>query len=624
MRKMKTYNKLPNLLLELAAWLAAMEVLAWIAAEWLWPDMVAELVAPLWEMLARSMGPNAAPYSLPSVIQMHMALGIAAAVAASALALDSTRRFHNGAWAGEKPSANSSYGSSRLLSRPADLKHAFKLRCKGKPGIPGLVVGGIGANGDAVLVDDITHALVLGGTGSGKTTSCLLPSIVNLIDSEASFIALDPKGELHDVTGAYAERNGYKRVVIDFSDARTSDGWLPLQPAIDCAKGANGRAPNELAGEIRILADTLIPERREASQIWTQAARILFSGVAAFVAESPSVPDGARNLSTVAALAAMEQEDLQKVVEKLPAGSSARLALEDVAFSPVETYGGFRVNLATVLNVYADPAVSPMLARSDFSVEDFLEGKVALYVRFNSSSTAYDSLVAAFAAQTMDGLRRLAERRCGGSLPRKVYWIMEEFPQLPKIAGLQKSISIIRSLGMSLVLVAQDRSQVEATYREDAAAIFNNLDTTLFLAASDAKTCKHYSDALGSYTVETRTRSTSKGASGGGSSESVSYHEAKLFRPEDLAKWNWRTGHLVIKGGNAYACSSLPISQTFAGDALGLGGKEPDAALRASLEPKRATSNGKPAQVWRFSDGVDEEAEAIADAIADTVDPRFL
>lgn len=624
MRNMKTYNKLPNPFLEFAVWLAFMEAAAWIAVEWLWPGVSADLVVPLWDAFARSMGSNAALCPLPNVLQMHAALGIAVAVAAAALAIDSSRRFHSGVWAGERPSANGSCGSNRLLSCPSDLKCAFRLRREGKPGIPGLVVGGIGGNGGAMLVDEITHALVLGGTGAGKTTSCLLPSIVNLIDADASFIALDPKGELHDVTGSYAEEHGYKRVIVDFADARTSDGWLPLQPAIDCAKGANGRTPDEMAGEIRILADTLIPEKREASQIWTQAARILFSGVAAFVAESPSVPDGARNLSTVAALAAMEQEDLQKVVEKLPAGSSARLALEDVIFSPAETYGGFRVNLATVLNVYADPAVSPMLARSDFSVEDFLKGKVALYVRFNSSSTAYDALVAAFVAQTMDGLRRLAERRCGGSLPRKVYWIMEEFPQLPKIAGLQKSISIIRSLGMSLVLVAQDRSQVEATYKEDAPALFNNLDTTLFLSANDAKTCKHYSDALGSYTVETRTRSTSKGASGGGSSESVSYREAKLFRPEDLAKWNRRTGHLVIKGGNAYACSSLPVSKTFAGDVLGLDGREPDAALRASLAPERAASNDEPAQAWRFSDDAGERAEAIADAIAETVDPRFL
>ena len=35
MRKMKTYNKLPSPLLELAAWLAVMETAAWIAVKWL-------------------------------------------------------------------------------------------------------------------------------------------------------------------------------------------------------------------------------------------------------------------------------------------------------------------------------------------------------------------------------------------------------------------------------------------------------------------------------------------------------------------------------------------------------------------------------------------------------------
>ena len=413
------------------------------------------------------------------------------------------------------------------------------------------------------------------------------------------------------------------RVCIDFSDAARSDGWLPLQPAIDSAKGLNGRHPSELPGEVRILADTLVPERRETTAIWTQAARILFSGVAAYVAQSPDVPDDARNLSTVAAIAAMDQEQLQRIAENLPAGSSARFSLEHVAYAPAETYGGFRVNLAALLNVYADPAVSPMLARSDFSAEDFLGSKVALYIRFNSSSTAYDALVAAFVSQTMDGLRRLAERRCGGTLDRPVYWILEEFPQLPKIPGLQKAVSIVRSLGMHLVFVCQDRSQVEATYREDAPGIFNNLDTTLFLAANDARTCKHYSDQLGCCTVETKTRSTSKSANGGGSSTSASYHEAKLFRPEDLAKWDWRTGHLVIKGGQAYACSSLPVSKMYAGDAIGLGGREPDAATRASLAPNREAKNSEPAKTWRIGDAAEAEVD-IAQAIAEVSDPRFL
>lgn len=624
MKRPKSYNKLPNPYVEFAAWAAALEAFAWFAVDLFWPTLASKLIEPVVAVFLQPTSPPAVLRAMPDALQVHAFLAAAALVAAALLVFDSYRRFHNGVWIGEKPSRNGAYGSSRLLSRPSDLKRAFRLRREGDAGIPGLVVGSIGGDGGTLLVDDITHALVVGGTGSGKTTSCLLPSIVNLIDSGASFIALDPKGELHDVTGSYAEKHGYKRIIVDFSNAQTSDGWLPLQPAIGCARGVDARSRSELPGEIRILADTLIPDRNETSKIWTQAARILFSGLAAYVAETPPIPDEARNLSTVAALAAIEQDQLQEIVEKLPSNSSTRLSLESVAFAPPETYGGFRTNLATMLDVYADPAVSRMLARSSFSIGDFIEGKVALYIRFSSSSTAYDALVSAFVAQTMDGLHRLAEHRCGGTLPRKVYWLMEEFPQLPKIAGLQKAISIIRSLGMSLVLVAQDRSQIEATYREDAAAILNNLDTTLFLAANDARTCKHFSDVLGSYTVETSTRSTNKNSNGGGSSVSVSYHEAKLFRPEDLAKWNWQAGHLVIEGGQAYACSSLPISKTFTGEALGLRGREPDAAIRAELAPERASRNTEPAPILRFDPGNGLESDVIACSIAEAVDPRYL
>lgn len=575
------------------------EVIAFLAVKLCYPTFASDVLLPMLARLSSTLAPAAkAKIAFPDESGALASAAIAAIAAAAALAVYSYRTFHNGAWLGEKPSSNRSHGSSRLESRPIVLRREFNV-CNADKAFPGLVIGGVGSDGKRLLVDDIKHALVIGGTGAGKTTSCLLPTLVNFVNSGSSFIALDPKGELHDVTGAYAEGCCFKRVCIDFSDASRSDGWLPLQPAIDCAKGLNGRSPSELAAEVRILADTLVPERREAAAIWIQAARILFSGVAAYVAQSPDVPDDARNLSTVAAVAAMDQGRLQRIAEELPAGSSARLSLEHVAYAPAETYGGFRVNLAAVLNVYADPAVSPMLARSNFSVEDFLDSNVALYVRFNSSSTAYDALVAAFVSQTMDGLRRLAERRCGGTLERPVCWILEEFPQLPKIPGLQKAVSIVRSLG-----------------------IFNNLDTTLFLAANDAKTCKHYSDQLGCYAVETKTRSTSKSSNGGGSSTSASYHEARLFRPEDLAKWDWRTGHLVIKGGRAYACSSLPICKTYTGDAIGLGGREPTAAMRASMAPAREAKNVEPAKVWRIGNTAEVEGD-IAQAIAKVSDPRF-
>ena len=190
---------------------------------------------------------------------------------------------------------------------------------------------------------------------------------------------------------------------------------------------------------------------------------------------------------------------------------------------------------------------------------------------------------------------------------------------------MQKHLSIVRSLGMHVVLVAQARGQIEAAYKEDAEAIFNNVDTTLFLAANDVKTCRYYSDLLGSYTVETTSFSQTKSASNGSSGKTVSYHEAKLMRPEELAKWSWEAGHLVIESGQAYACSSLPISKTFVGDSFGLDGREPDAEQRASMRLPRPVQNPSPAQVWHWENHPDNEAiEEIAAAIGTVADPRFM
>lgn len=619
----KSYNKIPNPFAEFAASFAALGLLLFLALQsadaWRAANELLRETEPLLAAFKLPIGPVDAP-SLPAAAAAAAAIS---AVLSAAFAANSYLSFHNGVWLGERPSADRTCGSSRLESRPFALRRAFK-ECGEGEAAPGLVVGSVGSDGGSLLVDDITHALVIGGTGAGKTTSCLAPSIVNLIDSETSFVALDPKGELRDLTAAYAEsRKGYKLVSIDFTDAKTSCGWNPLQPAIDCAKGLNGRLPEELSGELRILADTLVPEGRADSPIWAQSARMLFDGIGAYVCESADVPEDARNLSTVAALAALGQDEIKRLVEKLPCGSAARLTLESVAFAPEDTFGGFRSNLAAALDAYADPSLSPMLARSDFSLEDFVDSKVALYVRFDSSSRAYDALVAAFVSQTMSGLRRLAERRCGGALPNEVFWILEEFPQLPAIPGLGKAVSIVRSAGMRLVFCCQDLSQIEAVYKEHAPAILNNLRTTLFLAGSDQKTCKHFSEQLGSYTVEARSRSTSKNPAGAGSSKSAGCREAKLFHLEDLQKWDHSIGHLVIKDGRAYACGSLPISKTYAGDELGLGGKEPGPAKRAAMAPRRAVRNAKPAKAWRPTDG-SEAKPPHAPVVSKAEDPRFL
>lgn len=227
--------------------------------------------------------------------------------------------------------------------------------------------------------------------------------------------------------------------------------------------------------------------------------------------------------------------------------------------------------------------------------------------------------------QLIDSLRRLAENRCGGKLKKPVYFILEEFPQLPKIS-LGKTLAICRSQGIYVTVCIQSRSMLEAIYKQDSPGIFNNLSTTVFLQSEDLKTNKYYSELLGNYTVEVVSQSQTNNSGSGSSTKSYSYHKSPLFAPDDLKEWGYETGHLVMSKGKVYACSSLPISKTFVGDELGLDGKEPNDINLAEFAPERPLKNMDPAPAVNWDElGSDNVVDSLASTLnALGEDPRYF
>ena len=74
------------------------------------------------------------------------------------------------------------------------------------------------------------HALVIGATGSGKTTTFINPMIQLIAAAEkgSSMIMTDPKGELLDLHSAFLVEKGYDVKVLDLRDTYSSSRWNPL------------------------------------------------------------------------------------------------------------------------------------------------------------------------------------------------------------------------------------------------------------------------------------------------------------------------------------------------------------------------------------------------------------
>ena len=75
-----------------------------------------------------------------------------------------------------------------------------------------------------------THAMIIGSTGSGKTTGFALPFLnwMSAKKDKPNIIVSDPKQEQYRLTASHFINNGYKVVTLDFNNYRASDCWNPL------------------------------------------------------------------------------------------------------------------------------------------------------------------------------------------------------------------------------------------------------------------------------------------------------------------------------------------------------------------------------------------------------------
>ena len=93
-------------------------------------------------------------------------------------------------------------------------------------------------NGRAYRYTSVGHMIFLGVSGSGKSRRGTIPMIKSFIRAGESFIAVDPKGECYDQTGAEAQA-GYDVHVIDFRHIFESERWNPLAAPYELFKSGD-------------------------------------------------------------------------------------------------------------------------------------------------------------------------------------------------------------------------------------------------------------------------------------------------------------------------------------------------------------------------------------------------
>jgi len=464
------------------------------------------------------------------------------------------------------------------------------------------------------------HSLIVGASGSGKTTGFVNPMIQTLAACAAgsSMIVTDPKGELFQLHSKKLQDRGYKSMVLDLRDPYSSFRWNPLediyvryQTYIELGKGIYRRTddvkesgltlndPLEFYGdtwyEYRNIAyadgqklSTMI--RTERQKVYDEVYEDLNDLISVICPiesnDDPVWEKGARSIVMAVALAMLEDSenpDLGMTKEKFNFYNiNKAIGNSDNNFAELRDYFAGRSQLSKAVNlskqvlsaaentlasymsiafdklsVFNDEGICAVTSATDIDPGMFADGPTALFLKIPDEKDTRHALAAVFVLCIYKALIKKASAREDLSLPRNVYFILDEFGNMPKIEKYDKMITVGRSRKLWFLMIVQSYAQLNNVYGDTVADIIkSNCAYKLFIGSNDIGTCKEFSELCGNTTISTTSVSTSSGSKQGEVSYSSQLQNRPLIYPSDLQKLNnaqttgRMTNMIVVSFGN--------------------------------------------------------------------------
>ncbi len=127
--------------------------------------------------------------------------------------------------------------------------------------------------------------------------------------------------------------------------------------------------------------------------------------------------------------------------------------------------------------------------QNSFDISSLGTKKTALFLNVSETDRTFYRLVNIFYTQTLQILCTNADANPDGKLNVPVRIIMDDFAASARIPDFDKIISVIRSRNISVSIILQSMTQLEAMYTHaEATTIINNCDHILYLGSQDLQT----------------------------------------------------------------------------------------------------------------------------------------
>lgn len=433
------------------------------------------------------------------------------------------------------------------------------------------------------------NVLVVGGSGSGKSRSYVIPNVAAL---DCSMAVTDPKGEIREQTQANLEGRGFKVRTFNLVNLRESHGFNPMayidpeQPEASIAQLTEGIVTNTTAGE------------RRGDQFWDRAERALLTALTAYAwatipnASLADVADLHKRMASGEGKQAqaksevdLEFEAAREVVAEyresgpevpadVPADEAARrqrvedraMRVLDFACRQYRIYqqgpGETRMSVIISLGVRLAPLdmheVRQIIRKDTIALDRIGMERTALFVELPDTHGTFNFLAALFWQSLFETNIYLSDHNEPRGLAVPVHCFLDEFANIGRIPNFERVIATIRSRGIGVSVIVQAMSQGKALWDDHWPTIVGNCDSILYLGSMDWETREWISKQLGEETVLEEDFSRSYGASGSSSRSQRSVKRA-LMTPEEVGRLPHTEAILMLRGERPYRSKKAPV-----------------------------------------------------------------
>ena len=346
---------------------------------------------------------------------------------------------------------------------------------------------GLSITGDKFLTQQKSreHVLYFGPTGLGKSTVCLVPSVINIASSkkgkDASMIINDPSGENLKLRN-YLIHQGYKVYSFNPNELENSIYYNPLKRI---------KTPSDITKVATMLVNKSSKENKD---YWNLKSIELISLLISFLIEN--APEENKNIANVYYLLENLASD-EDTVSGLFADKSSENQWQKykaiISNSQNTKASIISSAIASLSFIGNDKSLCSLTAIDTFDFSIMKEEKIALFLNVNTIDINYYSpLLGLFFEQLFtDTFRTIPSEK-----DNAIYLLIDELSSIP-IPSLATVISNARKY-FSILGILQSENQLFESYGQyNAKTILNNACRVYMSGLNDES--EKISKALGEY-----------------------------------------------------------------------------------------------------------------------------